>query len=263
MTLFLTLQSESGLIVIVEKISIDSQINGIDYVNLNITEKELDEYPVLKKAIIDCRDFSNCSSKPDVEEWMSASGFLEKKAHDLRYLFSVMDERSEGDLNKGIFSPALRNAFESRGLQLSENAFISQASYQEVIRWNIIDKKHLFDIKDAELENELDKVEITNGGVIKEAKISKLEQIFKSEGFLSSEKYTVYREPDKWWVFNNTVNYEIQKENDILKVYTEEKLTYEIWKENGKLNIYNSKNLAPYLLKIAGNYYRISQRWED
>ncbi len=180
--LFLTLQSESGLIVIVEKISIDSQINGIDYVNLNITEKELDEYPVLKKAIIDCRDFSNCSSKPDVEEWMSASGFLEKKAHDLRYLFSVMDERSEGDLNKGIFSPALRNAFESRGLQLSDNAFIDQASYQEVIRWNI---------------------------------------------------------------------------------YTEEKLTYEIWKENGKLNIYRAKLFAPYLLKIAGNYYRISERWED
>lgn len=181
--LFLTLQSDTGLIVMVEKISIESQINGMnDYVKLNITEKELDEYPALKKAIIDCRDFNNCSSKPNAEEWMSARGFLDKKAHESGYLFSVMDERSEGDLNKGIFPPALRNAFESRGLPLSDNAFIEQASYQEVIRWNI---------------------------------------------------------------------------------YTEEKLTYEIWKENGKLNIYHAKLYAPYLLKIAGNYYRISERWED
>jgi hypothetical protein len=260
--LFLIGQS-GGLIIIVEKISIESQINGMNYyVNLNITEKELDEYPALKKAIIECRDFNNCNSEPNIEEWMSTRGFLDKKAHESGYLFSVMDERSEEDLNKGIFSSALRNAFESRGLQLSENAFISQVSYQEVIRWNIIDKKHLFDIRDAELENELKKIDITNGGVIKEAKISKLEEIFKAKGFLSSEKYTVYRVPDKWWVFNNTVNYEIQKENDILKVYTEEKLTYEIWKENGKLNIYHAKLYARYLLKLAGNYYRISERWE-
>lgn len=262
--LFLTLQSDTGLNIMVEKISIESQINGIDYVKLNITEKELDEYPALKKAITDCRDFNNCNSKPNTEEWMSASVFLEKKAHDLSYLFSVMDERSEGDLNKGIFSPALKNAFESRELPLSENAFISRASYQEGYRWDIMDKKHLFDIKDAELENELlNKVDITISGEFKNAKISKLEEIFKVKGFLLSEKYTILRVPEKWEILNETVNYEIQKVNGDLKVYTEEKWTYEIWEENGKLNVYNAKLFAPYLLKIAGNYYRISQRWED
>ena len=260
--LFLIGQSDTGLTVMVEKIPIESQINGMnDYVNLNITE--LDEYPVLKKAIIECRDFNNCSSKPNIEEWMSARGFLENKTHESGYLFSVMDEISEGDLNRGVFSPSLRNEFESRGLPLSENASISQASYQEVIRWDIMDKKHLFDIKDTELENELEKVEITDGGVIKEAKIPKLEQIFIAKGFLSSENYTIYRTPENWIIFNDTVQYGIQKENDTLKVYTIEKLTYEIWKENGKLNIYHAKLYAPYLLKIAGNYYRILQQWEE
>lgn len=173
--LFLTMQSDTGLTVRVEKIPFDSRINGMnDYVIINITENELNENPVLKKMIIDCRDSNICDSKPNLEEWISERGILEKKEHESGYLFTIINESSVEDLNMGILSPSLRNAFESRELPLSENAIISQASYQEINRWNILDKKHLFDINDAEMETELNKIEITDGGVIKEAKIPKL-----------------------------------------------------------------------------------------
>jgi len=258
----MSLTSDTGLNIIVEKIPVGSQINGFDDY-INITEKELDAYPVLKKAIIECRDLNNCNSRPNIEEWMIARTFLEKKSHESGYLFSIMDESSEADLNQGILSPALRNGFESRGLLLSENAFISQASYQEINRWNIIDKMHLFDIKDTELENELDKVEITYGGVRKETRIPKLEQIFTDRGLLSPEENTIYRVPENWIIFNDIVEYGIKKENGILKVYTKEKWTYEIWKENGKLNIYKARSYPLDILKIAENYYRIYQQWED
>jgi hypothetical protein len=169
------MQSDTGLTVRVEKIPFDSRINGMnDYVIINITENELNENPVLKKMIIDCRDSNICDSKPNLEEWISERGILEKKEHESGYLFTIINESSVEDLNMGILSPSLRNAFESRELPLSENAIISQASYQEINRWNILDKKHLFDINDAEMETELNKIEITDGGVIKEAKIPKL-----------------------------------------------------------------------------------------
>jgi len=262
--LFLTMQSDTGLTVIIEKIPSESLINGMnDYVIINTTENELDENPLLKRMIIDCRDSNICDSKPDLEEWISARGILEKKEHESGYLFTVLNESSEEDLNMGIFLPSLRNAFESRGLPISENAIISQASYQEVKRWDIMDKKHLFDINNAELETELNKIEITNGGVIKEAKIPKLEQIFRAKGFLPSESYTLYRDPEKWIFSNDTATYEIRNENGTLKVFTQEKWTYEIVEENGKLNIYDVKLNNNYLLKFSGNYYRIEQRWEE
>jgi hypothetical protein len=261
--LILANSSDTGLTVMVEKISLDSKLNGFnDYININVTEKELNDYPALKKAIIECRDLHNCNSNPDNEEWMSIRGFFENKAHESAYLFSVVDERSEADLNKGIFSDALRNGFESRGLQLSENAIISQASYQEVNRWNIADKKHLFDLKDAELEYELEKIEITIGE-FKTTQISKLDEIFLAKGFPLFEDYTIVRSPEAWEILNRAVNYEIKKENGDLRVYTEEKLSYEIWKENGKLNIYHPKLYVPYLLNIDGNYYRISELMAD
>jgi len=98
--LFLIGQS-GGLTVIVEKIPIQSQINGsIDY--LDITEKELDEYPLLKKAIIECRDSNNCTLEPNIEEWGHVSEFLNRKAHESKYLFSINDSRLEEDLDRKI-----------------------------------------------------------------------------------------------------------------------------------------------------------------
>lgn len=261
--LILAMSGDSGLIVVVEKIPLDPKINGLnEYEYVNITEKELFEYPALKKAIIECRDLNNCDSNPNNEEWRATRSFLENKSHQSGYLFSVVDERSEADLNKGVFSEALRNGFESRGLQLSENAIISQASYQEVNRWTIMNNKHLFDLKDAELEYELEKINITMGE-FKTIQISKLEEIFNAKGFPLFEDYTIVRSPEAWGILNGALNYEIKKENGDLRVYTEEKLTYEIWKENGKLKIYNPKLYVPYLLKIDGNYYRISELMAD
>jgi hypothetical protein len=261
--LILANSSDTGLTVMVEKISLDSQKNGLnEYININVTEKELDDYPALKKVIIECRDLHNCNSNPDNEEWMSIRGFFENKAHESAYLFSIMDEKSEADLNQGIFSDTLINEFESKELPLSENALISQASYQEFNRWTIMNNEHLFDFKDAELEYELEKIEITIGE-FKTTKISKLEEIFKAKGFPLFEDYAIVRSPESWLILNNPVNYEIKKENGDLKVYTEDKLTYEIWKENGKLNIYKPKMYAPYLLNISGNYYKISELMAD
>lgn len=75
--LFLIAQ-RGGVTIMVEKIPLESQINGtVDY--LVITDRELDEYPLLKNAIIECRDFNNCTFEPNIEEWGSVSDFLNKE----------------------------------------------------------------------------------------------------------------------------------------------------------------------------------------
>jgi hypothetical protein len=137
--LFLIAQ-RGGVTIRVEKIPLESQINGtIDY--LVITDMELDEYPLLKKAIIECKDFNNCTFEPNIEEWGYVSDFLNKKAHESKYLFSINDSKFEDDLDKKILPMALRNEFESRGLQLSEKAEIAHVPDITFREWDIIENQ--------------------------------------------------------------------------------------------------------------------------
>lgn len=137
--LFLNAQ-RGGMTIMVEKIPIESQLNGtIDY--LMITDKELDEYPLLKKTITECRDFNNCTSEPDIEEWGYINNFLNKKVHESKYLFSINNSKLEEDLDKKILAMALRNEFESRGLILSEKAEIAHVPDITIREWDIIENQ--------------------------------------------------------------------------------------------------------------------------
>lgn len=107
-----------------------------------VTAEELKGYPALEKALSGegCKKFNEdrwyCKVHPD--EWRRTSDFINKKQCDRlggtvipfnlcrKYLFSL-DERLENDLNKGIVSEELRDVFESKGISLSENAFIRES----------------------------------------------------------------------------------------------------------------------------------------
>ncbi|MDP3105389.1 MAG: hypothetical protein Q8M95_12385 [Candidatus Methanoperedens sp.] len=116
------------------------KVDGMPGEYVNITEQELEEYPALKKAISgqDCERFSadrwGCTVHPD--EWRRTREFISKKTGYV-YLFS-MDRKLEEDLNKGIITIELRNAFESEGYSLPENLFIRKL---ELKRWWMEDEK--------------------------------------------------------------------------------------------------------------------------
>lgn len=168
--LFLIGQS-GGVTIMVEKIPLESQINGtIDY--LDITEIELNEYPLLRKAIIECRDYNNCTIKPDIEEWGNVSDFLNRKAHESKYLFSINDSRLEEDLDREILPKELRNEFESRGVLLSEKAVIFHP--KDIRVWNIIENQE--DTYQIWKENE--KLNVYNGKWINPYKLKISEKYY-------------------------------------------------------------------------------------
>lgn len=110
---------------------------------IEITEEELEEYPALKKAISGegCTKYNEdrWSLKVHPKEYKRTSLFIGKKRHE--YLFS-MDRELEGDLNKGIITLELKNAFESKGFQLSENFTIGIIKYDSVYdKWRIYDEE--------------------------------------------------------------------------------------------------------------------------
>ena len=86
-----------------------------------------------------------------------------------------MDERSEEYLNKGVVSQELINLFISNNLTLSGNATIGHVSETG---WFVFEKQYLFSITDEELDRDLNKINITMEGEIKDIRIPKLKNIF-------------------------------------------------------------------------------------
>ncbi len=144
--------------------------------------------------------------------------------------------------------------FESRGYPISWNPAIVGAGTE----WDIIEEQYLFNITDAELEKELEKINITMGdGEVKDIIPIRLKSAFDSNGYPVSENYGIFRVPESWIILGGFGgnNYEIRKENGKLNVYTQQTKTYEIWNEEGKLNVYHSRGDTAF--KFGEKYYKI------
>lgn len=152
------------------------------------------------------------------------------------------------------------NLFISNNFSLSGNATIDHISETG---WYVFEKQYLFGITDEELEKDLNKIDITMDGEIKEIRIPKLKNIFESNGISLSENYDVWRMPEKWNVINESENYEIGRKDGTLNVYKQEELTYEILKEGEALNVYDRKYSGDIFFKIGEKYYKISLLMAD
>jgi len=222
-----------------------------------VTADEFKGYPALEKALSGegCTKYdSNEDSwycKVDPDEWRRTKVFFEKKRHESGYLFSISGVELEVELDKRSAVPAkLKDIFESKGFALSENALIHLVGE----RWDMIERQYLLSITDAELEQELNKIEES-----KEANIIKLRSTFESRGISLSENHRVLRMTENWIVIDEGgLSYEIWNEGGKLNVYKQETRPYEIWNEDGRLNVYRTSDTASTLLfKINEKYYEI------
>jgi hypothetical protein len=251
-TWFSLSMSEGGMFMVFEEVNIP--VGGkVKFVE--ITQEELEKYPPVKTAMNAYKESKNNNFKVDVEDERKVSDFFNKKRYTARFLFSISDGRSEEYLNKGVISQELNKIFISNNFSLSENATIDHVSET---RWHVFEKQYLFSIMDEELEKDLNKIDITIGGEIKDIRIAKLKNVFASNGFSLSENYRIWRIPEKWNIMDERVGYEIWKKDGTLNVYKQEELTCEILKEDGALNVYDEKYSGDIFFKIGEKYYKIS-----
>ncbi len=137
-------QLEGGLFISIQKVDTVEEILRANpsLEKVEIIEKELDEYPGIKKAISECKDFNNCNSKVDPAEWRIRD-LIQEKARRLGYLFNFTDADLEEQMRKfklgdnAPISAKLSSTFESRGFPISGNAFIYHAGN----RWEIIENQ--------------------------------------------------------------------------------------------------------------------------
>lgn len=251
-TWFSLSMSEGGMFMVINEVNIPAG-EKVRYVE--ITQEDLEKYPPLKQAMNAYTESKNNNFKVDTEDKRRVSDFFNKKRYAARFLFSISDGRSEEYLNKGVFSQELNNLFISNNLSLSGNATINHVSEN---MWDIFEKQYLFSITDEELDKDLNKIDITMGGEIKEVRIPKIKNIFESNGFSLSENYGVWRIPEKWNIINERENYEIWKKDGTLNFFKQEELTYEILKEDEALNVYDGKSSGDIFFKVGEKYYRIS-----
>lgn len=244
---------EGGMMMVIEEIPSVEKVRFVE-----ITGEELEKFPFLNNAMNAYTESRSGEFKVDVEDQGKVSDFFNRKRYAARFLFSISDWKTEESLNKGLFSQELNNLFISNNFSISGNATINKVSET---RWHVFEKKYLFSITDAALEQDLYKIDITMGE-IKEVRIPELKNIFESNGFSLSENYGVWRIPEKWNIMDEMGNYEIWEKDGTLKVYTQEELTYEILKEDGALNVYDDYP-GDILFKIGEKYYRISYFYED
>lgn len=243
--------SEGGMFMVIQEVNVPA---GEMVRFVEITQEELENIPPLKQAMNAYSESNSSEFKVDVEDQGKVNDFFNRKRYAARFLFSISDGKSEEYLNKGVVSQELNNLFISNNFSLSGNATINHVNEN---MWDIFEKQYLFSIVDEELDKDLNKIDITMGGEIKEVRIPKLKNIFESHGYPLSENYGVWRVPEKWNIMDEMVNYEIWKKDGILNVYTQEKLTYEISKEHGALNVYDEYP-GDIFFKIGEKYYRIS-----
>ncbi|MCZ7399016.1 MAG: hypothetical protein O8C62_04940 [Candidatus Methanoperedens sp.] len=216
--------SEGGMFMVIQEVNIPA---GEKVRFVEITREELGKNPPLEKAMIAYTESNSSEFKVDNEDQGKVSDFFNKKRYAARFLFSISDGKS-----------------------VSET------------RWYVFEKQYLFSITDAALEKDLNKIDITMGGEISEARIPKLKNIFESNGFSLSENYNIWRIPEKWNIMDERGSYEIWNQDGKLNVYKQEELTYEILKENGVLNVYDEYP-GDIFFRIGGKYYRISNFFED
>lgn len=225
-----------------------------------LTVDELKGYPALLRASnkegCTKSEISNESwyCTVDPEEWGPTMDFIGKKRQESRYLFSITGMELEVEPNKRNVVPAkLKEIFETNNISLSENAIIL-AGGPGSERWDIIEMQYLFNITDADLEWELNKIEEP-----KEANIIKLTSAFESGGILLSENHRVLRMEENWIVIDNGgLVYEIWNEGGKLNVYTQETRPYEIQKEEGILKVYRGPDTSGNILfQINEKYYEI------
>ena len=252
---YLSATSGSGPIMMIEEVRPD-QSQKIKYAE--ISRNELEGYPSLKNAINEYLRSGKGDTKINYEQQNQINGLIQRKEHNARYLFSLKTPALENDLNNGIASPGLRSIFKNEGYELPDNLII----YNTTDKWDMIEKKQfLFNLTDIELKNELFIMEI--GGDIRENSIKELKNVFSSKGIRLSDNSFIMREPEKWIISDEGINYEIVMENGTLGVYSDENKIYEVWKEYGGLNVYDGKNRPGNIFRIDGRYYRISFLWED
>ncbi|MFZ3060379.1 MAG: hypothetical protein WA102_11675 [Candidatus Methanoperedens sp.] len=247
---------EGGMFMVIEEVNIpaDEKVRFAE-----ITQEELEKLLPLKTAMDAYAESNSSEFKVDIEDQGKVSDFFNKKRYAARFLFSISDGKSEEYLNKGVVSQELNNLFISNNFSLSGNATINHVSET---RWYVFEKQYLFSIMDEELDKDLNKIDITMGGEIKEVRIPKLKNIFESNGFSLSENYRVWRIPEKWNIMDERGNYEIWNQDGKLNVYTQEELTYEILKEDGALNVYDEYP-GDIFFRIGEKYYRISYFFAD
>lgn len=221
---------------------------------VEITREEMENIPPLEKAMNAYTESNSSEFKVDNEDQGKVSDFFNKKRYAARFLFSISDGKSEEYLNKGVVSQELNNLFISNNLSLPGNATINHVSET---RWHVMEKQYLFNITDAALEKDLNKIDTAMGGEIQEVNVPTLRSIFESNGYWLSENYGVWRVPEKWNIMDERGNYEIWNQDGKLNVYKQEELTYEILKEDGTLNVYDEYP-GDIFFKIGEKYYRIS-----
>ncbi|HEY9247456.1 MAG TPA: hypothetical protein VIO11_11470 [Candidatus Methanoperedens sp.] len=243
--------SEGGMFMVIQEVNIPA---GEKVRFVEITREELEKYPPLKKAMNAYTESNSSGFKVDSEDQGKVNDFFNKKRYVARFLFSIQDGKTEEYLNKGVVSQELIKLFISNNFSLPGNATINQVSDT---RWHVMEKQYSFSIVDKELDKDLNNIDITMGGEIKEAKIPKLKSIFESNGFSLSENYNIWRSPEKWNIMDERGNYEIWNQDGKLNVYKQEELIYEILKEDGALDVYDEYS-GDIFFKIGEKYYRIS-----
>ncbi len=252
-----------GVFISVEEVNIST---GEKIRYAEITEDELERYPTLEKAIDEYAINKSRSLEVDYEEWKRARDFIEKKRHESLYLFDIMDGELEDDLNRSIIPVKMRRTFESNGYPLSEYASVYKVDSYLKSNWvyRITEKRYLFSITDTEVEEELNRINISTGSktYMPESKDDlipiKLRNTFVSSGFPLPDDARISREEhERWYIFFGGTGYNILKEEGRLNVYTEERNAFEIWKEEGNLKVYETELQEP-LFKVQGRYYKFS-----
>lgn len=119
-----------------EILAINPQLNKIE--STVITVEELENYPVLKKAIneydLTKNEYNSSWSKVEHDEWERTKDFIEQKSREPWYLFSIEDKELKEELDKmKIYTDSsiptkLKKAFENNGISLSEDDRIFKLS---------------------------------------------------------------------------------------------------------------------------------------
>lgn len=119
-----------------EILSINPQLNKIE--SAEITAEELENYPVLRKAINEYdftkNEYNSSWLEVEHDEWGRTKDFIEQKGREPWYLFSIEDKELKEELDKmKIYTDSsiptkLKKAFENNDISLSENNRIFKLS---------------------------------------------------------------------------------------------------------------------------------------
>lgn len=222
---------------------VNKSLNKFDYTE--ITQAELEEHPVLKKAV----SITEHRMGMNGTEWEQTQKFLDNKWHERDSMF-VMDEKDlEEELNKSIVTNKMKEIFASEGYPIPENSDLRQDGDS----WYIIRKYYLFSITDTEVEKELNIINTTSGN---DSEVpAKLKIAFASSGFSLDDNARISGRDGKWLI-DRGIGYTIVEEEGKLNIYTGDEKNFEIRRVNDKFNIVYIGPLGSPIFKIRDKYYR-------